>query len=332
MEIKDFKLRKLELPKGMTDAEINRTPLSQYRRWDTAQGVQLHGGTFYDSSKQSILAQITSMLLNGRKHDKQKMKILEQHAQGITVLEEISKKAEIDMDTLKERLAELEVEQRGHAYYSNTQHIKKIRANSLYGALGNPYFHLYNLKNAINVTLSGQELIKYLSDTFNDFFKDEFYKDKRYFPETNEINRCTKNVVCLIDTDSVTGDTLVPIIVAGDKTGRVQNKKIEDVMKMVRPMGTAVETLNFEKYEVGGSSNTESMFTYSMNMETGAKELKPIKHIFRHIVEKEMFEIRVKDKKVKVTADHSIIINRDGKFMSVKPAQIKSTDELMHVK
>jgi DNA-binding Lrp family transcriptional regulator len=329
MNLTNFKIRKIDFPIGKTDKEINRTPLSQYRKWDTAQGIQYHGGTFYDNSKQSILSQITEMLLIGRKYDKQKMKILEQQSQGITAIEEIAKMAEIKEDVVIQRLKEIEEEGRNHSYYSNTQHIKKIRANSLYGALGNPYFHLYNLKNAINVTLSGQELIKYLSDTFNDFFKNEFYKDRRYFSNTDEINRCTKDVVCLIDTDSVTGDTLIPMLDTLDNTkaNELCKIRIDELLFDLRPKGLSLANIDFEKYEVPSHYN---WFTWSINTESNELESKPIKHIFRHAVNKEMFEISIGGNSVIVTEDHSIIVRRNSKLISVKPKDIIESDELIY--
>lgn len=42
---------------------------------------------------------------------------------------------------------------------------------SLYGALGTPHFPFYNLNNAMAITLSGQTLIRYLTDNTNKYLK-----------------------------------------------------------------------------------------------------------------------------------------------------------------
>jgi DNA polymerase elongation subunit (family B) len=60
---------------------------------------------------------------------------------------------------------------------------------SLYGALGSPYFNFYNLDNAIAITLSGQTLIKYLSENVNKYLKMKY--------------KLKQDQICLIDTDSV---------------------------------------------------------------------------------------------------------------------------------
>jgi len=73
---------------------------------------------------------------------------------------------------------------------------------SLYGACANEYFHFYNPHNAKCITQSGKHLIQYLSNTFNDYFKEYFWKNKKYFPVADEKNKLKRDVVVLIDTDS----------------------------------------------------------------------------------------------------------------------------------
>ena len=321
LDITGFKIRHVALPVGLTDEQVNRTPLSEFKEWVTKEGTFTFGGVYYDSSKQSILSQITDMLLTGRGKDKQKMKILEQHAQNITAPEEISIKADMSLQNVLARTDEIIAEGYSHDYYESAQLIKKIRANSLYGALGNVYFHLYNLINAMNVTLSGQELIKMLSDMFNNYFKNEFYKDKRYFPVESETNRCTKDVVCLIDTDSVTGDTLIPVM----QNEVVSEAPIESILTSMRPDNAPEK--EYEKYEI-----TEGRLALSLNRLTGEKEWKPIKNVVKHKVKKELFEITVNGRSVIVTCDHSLIVLRNGIYIDIKPAEVIPTDSLTYIR
>ena len=57
--------------------------------------------------------------------------------------------------------------------YNIKQHAAKILINSCYGALGNQYFHYYNVKNAEAVTLTGQFVIQKTAQGINDFLNKE---------------------------------------------------------------------------------------------------------------------------------------------------------------
>jgi len=55
-----------------------------------------------------------------------------------------------------------------------------------------------------------------------------------------------------------------------------------------------------------------------------------IDYVYRHKVEKEMFEIEDEyGNIVTVTEDHSVMIERDGKFLEIKPTEILDTDLLI---
>lgn len=129
-------------------------------------------GTFYLKNKKGILPEIVEEIFNDRKSFK-KLKTQADKAG--------------DRDLSK--------------YYHDQQMTRKILINSIYGVLGNKYFHFYNIKNAEAVTLSGQHLIKHLSTSVNDYFKNWFHKNKRYFPvEPKE--KIRKNICVYLDTDS----------------------------------------------------------------------------------------------------------------------------------
>jgi DNA polymerase elongation subunit (family B) len=53
--------------------------------------------------------------------------------------------------------------------WDNWQKVRKVCANSLYGALGNAYFRHYKLANAEAVTTTGQVVIKWAEKKFNDY-------------------------------------------------------------------------------------------------------------------------------------------------------------------
>jgi DNA polymerase elongation subunit (family B) len=173
---------------------LNKTPLSEFKEWEVKSGtgkLQI-GGVYYDKTKQSILAQITTRILTERIQFKKKMILCEQRDSGMQIKEKD-----------KKILEEIDNENGNKSFYDSQQHIRKIMANSLYGALLNKFFHFYNPYNAMNITLSGQDLIKYMGDCFNDYFKNYFWLNKKYFPIKDEKNKLQKDVILLMDTDSV---------------------------------------------------------------------------------------------------------------------------------
>lgn len=60
-------------------------------------------------------------------------------------------------------------------------------------------------------------------------------------------------------------------------------------------------------------------------------ESKNIKYVMKHRVKKEMFTITTPNNSVKVTADHSIMVLRDGNLVAVKPNDITVGDEIIEI-
>ena len=51
----------------------------------------------------------------------------------------------------------------------------------------------------------------------------------------------------------------------------------------------------------------------------------------KHSVKKRMYKIKCNGKEVIITEDHSIMVNRNGKLISVKPKDILKTDMLITI-
>jgi len=150
------------------------TPLSEYKTWDMADGSSIHiGGIYYRKDKISVLNKIVSKIFLERKEFKNQKNKAKKEGRSDLV-----------------------------EYYDKQQMIRKILINSMYGVLGNEHFHLFNLNCATTITLGAQHLIKYLSQTTNDYFKNYFYLDTNYFPITDESNKLQEDLISLIDTDS----------------------------------------------------------------------------------------------------------------------------------
>jgi DNA polymerase elongation subunit (family B) len=74
-------------------------------------------------------------------------------------------------------------------YFDRMQLVTKILLNSFYGVLGNPSFRFFDPDNAVAITSTGQQLIKFTADVGNNFYARELGQKKDY------------NIY--IDTDSV---------------------------------------------------------------------------------------------------------------------------------
>lgn len=186
---------------------------------------------------------------------------------------------------------------------SNTAQInRKLLANSAYGALGNVYFRYYSLPNATAITIFGQFAIQWTARKIDEYLNTLIKSDEHY------------NYSFYIDTDSVVGSTIIDV--NGSKIS------IEDYYNSISDENLVRDTpKDFVK---------KIEFDTSIGMDNTKKIVrKPIKYIMKHKVKKRLFKITVKGKSVTVTEDHSVIVSRDGKLISVKPMDIKKTDKLI---
>lgn len=164
------------------------------------------------------------------------------------------------------------------------------------------YFKYFDPDLAEAITLTGQFALKTAMRSVNEF-----------------LNKALKTVgieyAFYGDTDSVVGDTL--IYVDGEKM------KISDLYDKFENYSQYDETRqNFVK-----PANGET--TLSFNEEARKIEEKPIKYVMKHKVKKRMFKIKVENKEVIVTEDHSVIVNREGRYLSLRPSEIKNGDKII---
>lgn len=89
-------------------------------------------------------------------------------------------------------------------YYNIEQSIK-IFINSIYGAVGSPWFECYNVALAEATTLQGQDLIKYANSILDEYFIEKWHLDKELHAKlgltyANKIS--LKTIIVYNDTDS----------------------------------------------------------------------------------------------------------------------------------
>lgn len=193
-----------------------------------------------------------------------------------------------------------------HAKYMEAQcntgqMVAKVLINSLYGALGNKYFKLFNVNIARAITANTRFYIHLLNHRLNNYL----------FEKTG-----IKNSVIYNDTDSVAEDTIIRT-----NQGDFEIQKLFDIA----PGCTTVKG-NDDFVKILSAT----ILTPSMSKDKKV-EMKPIKHIMKHRVIKKMYKITVNDKSVIVTQDHSIIVLRDGVLTDVKPQDIINTDKVIYI-
>lgn len=196
-----------------------------------------------------------------------------------------------------EKLAH-ECEEKSH-FFEIQQLVQKIMINSLYGALSLKYFILFNAEIARAITGNGRFLIKNTAKAIN--------------KKLNEVNKTeSQNFYIYSDTDSCIGTTLIRT-----SDGLV---KIEDIFNN---SNSKVELANNSEVK-----KVENLKAYSVSKDLNL-ELNKIVYVMKHKVKKKMFKIKINDKEVEITEDHSIMVLRGNKLISIKPKDILKTDKLI---
>jgi DNA polymerase elongation subunit (family B) len=199
-------------------------------------------------------------------------------------------------------------------YYDSMQMVRKILINSIFGVLGNRFFHFFDNDNASVITAGGRELIQFLSQSTNSYFKDFLPKIiTKTYPECSTVKAPARSVH-VADTDSVIGSTIIHTS-NGDMT-------IEQLYDLVRSSSIEKSKDNF----VAPIKDIESL-----TVDRTSVVYKPITYIKKHLVEKRMFKLTVAGKSVVITEDHSVIVMRDNVQMSISPKEIKKGDRVIYV-
>ena len=177
----------------------------------------------------------------------------------------------------------------------------KIQINSLYGSLGSPYFRYYDVDNAEAVTVSSQLVNRWI---------------ERYITEyLNSILPEQKERAIAGDTDSVTGDTVIEV--------NGKRLTIEEFYDSCNGSFIKYDIFNNDYVKACAGVSTPAVTT-NFN-----KVIKPITYVMKHKVKKRMFRITAGDKSVVVTEDHSVMVKRGKKLISVQAKNIKKTDVLI---
>ena len=181
------------------------------------------------------------------------------------------------------------------------QGTQKILLNSLYGCMGNRFFVFFDVRMAEAITLTGQYISRRITDYINEYL--------------NKSMQLKGDFVLAGDTDSCAGDSLV-----------YRNDELVKIEDLYDEFSEFTYEDNFNKSYVKPVSNVT---TKSYNTDLEKIEDKPINYVMKHRVKKEMFEIEFEGSKVVVTEDHSVIVKRNGRYISVPPTDLKPESDIL---
>jgi hypothetical protein len=190
-------------------------------------------------------------------------------------------------------------------YWDKRQLVKKINLNSLYGAILNPGCRFFDKRIGQSTTLTGRQIAKHMAAKVNEII-------------TGEYNHTGKSIIY---GDSVTGDSIINVenrddITIADLFDSIPYKVIQDGGKEYATP-TAGE---FDLKVLGYNSYEDEAVFGSIN------------YVMRHKTNKQLYKITTEDgNEITVTEDHSIIVDRDGFILDIKPTDLLNTDLLISV-
>jgi len=186
--------------------------------------------------------------------------------------------------------------------WNTRQLVEKTLINSLYGAMANKWFPLFNEDMAAAITGNGRYFIQKLAINIEDTLQKMLPQEKPY--------------IVYGDTDSCLGSTLV-------KTDN-GDIKIEDLFDKLDG-----------NIEFRGKDNYILHVTDKINAASVSKkqelQYNKINYVMKHKVKKRMYKIKCNGDEVTITEDHSMMVVRNGELIEIKPKDIEKEDKLIKI-
>jgi DNA polymerase elongation subunit (family B) len=180
------------------------------------------------------------------------------------------------------------------AFWDKRQLVKKINLNSLYGAILNPGCRFFDKRIGQSTTLTGRVIARHMDAHVNECI-------------TGEYDHVGKSIIY---GDSVTEDTLIKT-----DSGEISIKELFD---------QCLDHVNIGKKEYGTQSMAKVV---GFNAFEDSPVMSNISYVMRHKTKKKIYLIELENgKSVKVTEDHSVMVDRDGFLLEVKPNEILDDD------
>lgn len=192
-------------------------------------------------------------------------------------------------------------------FWDKRQLVKKINLNSLYGALLNAHSRFYDQRLGQSTTLTGRCIARHMAAETNRVIAGEY-------------DHVGKSIIY---GDSVTGDAMIRTSV-----GKLP---IEDLFKRFRH---TVRTDDGKEYAIPTETEEDDQIkVLGYNAFEDTADFNAISYVMRHKTTKQLYEIETEnDEIIRMTEDHSVIVDRDGFTIEVKPADLRDDDVLITVK
>lgn len=186
-------------------------------------------------------------------------------------------------------------------YWNKMQYVVKILLNSAYGALLNSGSRFFDQRLGQSTTLSGRSVTRHMCSKTNEMI-------------TGLYDHYGASVIAG-DTDSVVGSTII-------KTS-VGSLSIENLFNLC----------NDKWYENDKEYSCDpNIMVMSYDKTIDQPYLGHIEYVYRHKISKDLYEIEDElGNIVTVTEDHSIMIERNGTLIEIKPYEILTDDILLSI-
>lgn len=179
-------------------------------------------------------------------------------------------------------------------YWDKRQLVKKINLNSLYGAILNPGCRFFDKRIGQSTTLTGRAIARHMDAYVNECITGKY----------DHVGEA------IIYGDSVTGDTLIRTDDGEISIEELYNQCLDHSIIEGKEYGTQsfAKVVGFNAFE-------------------DCPVMSEIAYVMRHKTKKKIYKITLENgKSVKVTEDHSIMVDRDGFLLEVKPTEILEND------
>ena len=259
---------------------------------------------------------------------------------GVTCTQDLRKMSEQELKAI------IPIIKNEIVYLDSNQLAMKCLMNSIYGGASHVSFYWYNMNIANDITGEARNLIHRMEHHIPDFIKKnwttlydvhkqlgievdqekakEVLKNAYYVPK--EVDPSTYNEPSFVlpvygDTDSVNSLTIIELQRKNEKKRMTIeewfNDNLDDIV-LRTPNGSEL------------IPTSDKVLNYSDN---GKLEYHPVSYIMRHKVTKPKWRLKTKSgKEIIITADHSMIVFRNGEKITVKPSEILPTDKILVVK
>ncbi len=230
-----------------------------------------------------------------------------------------------ELKTFKEDLTALRQE------YTLLEMAHKTLGNAAYGAAANCFFYFYNVALAGDITGECRNLTQTMWHNLEEFFHETLWErkdlQKQFDFELDESKHdwYRKQTVSIYsDTDSIEKKSLLLI---------KDNKNIQNQISIEDLYNNCLK--KFGQFNI--TENNKEIVECDQQILNYTNDNKidyiPIKYIIRHKVSKPKFRIKTKSgKEIIVTGDHSCIVFRNGKKISIKAKDInQNTDKILSI-